>query len=178
MRSNLLDCLVEYLTRPTRGLLHLLHLVAFTLDIHEHLRLAVRAHQDVEDLLPGPQTLRLQYRRRWNVDLHIRVGEIATDLRECAAVEEGVLARKQIRGGDEVLNGGDDGITVAWGDEVVLDAHKLESFGAGFLGLRDVKIHLIAVEVGIVGAADTLIESEGAPWSYFDSVTHNRELRR
>ena len=33
MRSNLLDCLVEYLTRPTRGLLHLLHLLRLLLEV-------------------------------------------------------------------------------------------------------------------------------------------------
>lgn len=38
--------------------------------------------------------------------------------------------------------------------------HQDQSFGFGFLGLRQVKIHLITIKVGIVRCAHALIEAE------------------
>ena len=41
-------------------------------------------------------------------------------------------------GGDEVLDGGDDGFAVSRGDEVVFDVHELEGFGSRFFCLGNV----------------------------------------
>lgn len=38
--------------------------------------------------------------------------------------------------------------------------HQDQSFGFGFLGLRQVKIHLVAVKVGVVRRAHALVEAK------------------
>jgi hypothetical protein len=101
----------------------LLNLVTLRFDIDQDLRLLVRTHQDVEHLLACPQSLRLPYRRRRNIDLDAGVGKVGTDLSERTPIEEHVTTRKEVRGGDEVLDGGDDGFAIAGRNEVVFDVH-------------------------------------------------------
>jgi len=72
------------------------------------------------------------------VDLEVGVGEVGAVLGELLTVVELVFTREEEGGGDEVLDGGDDGFSVTRGDHVLLGAHEFESFGSRFLGLRDV----------------------------------------
>ncbi|KAI3491320.1 hypothetical protein L1887_44355 [Cichorium endivia] len=60
----------------------------------------------------------------WNVDVQIGVGKVAADLGELCSVEEAIALGDEVGGGDEILNGGDDGFTVSRRDEVVLDTHE------------------------------------------------------
>ena len=49
-------------------------------------------------------------------------------------------------------------LPILWSAQVVHDAHKLTGLSLGLLTLRHMQIHLVAVKVSIIGAADTLIE--------------------
>lgn len=97
--------------------------------------MAVWTHEDVEDLLPRPETDGLPDCRRGDVDVQLSVSEVGADLCELAAVEEAVSFGEEVGGSDEVLDGSDHGLSVTRCDEVVLDAHKLEGFGSGFFCL-------------------------------------------
>lgn len=66
------------------------------------------------------------------------VVEIGERLTELLAIQEGILAREEIGGSDEILSRGDDGLAVSRRDEVELDRHELGGFGPCFFGLRDV----------------------------------------
>ena len=48
-----------------------------------------------------------------------------------------------------------------WCAKIVHDAHELAGLCFGFLRLRHMQVHFIAIKVSIVGAADALIEAEG-----------------
>lgn len=103
--------------------IRLLLLITLALHIHQHLARFIRPHQRVEHLLARPQALRLEDRRGRDVDVEVRVGEVGADLGELGPGEEAVFLGEEEGGGDEVLDGGDDGFAVAWGDEVELDVH-------------------------------------------------------
>ena len=46
-------------------------------------------------------------------------------------------------------------------------------FCSGFIALRDVHVHLVAVEVGIVGGADRQVQSESIVGKDSDPMTHH-----
>lgn len=37
-------------------------------------------------------------------------------------------------------------------------------------------IHLVSIEVSVVGVTGTLVKTQGSPWSYFNSMTHDGQL--
>ena len=75
--------------------------------------------------------------------------------------EEGILGHTHNRG---VPFGGND-LLGHMGD--------VFEFGCGLVRLRHVHIHLVAIEIGIVGCADGQIESEGVVGQNADSVAHH-----
>jgi len=58
----------------------------------------------------------------------------------------------------------------------VRDSHDLLDFSLGLIGLRDMHVHLITVEVCIVGGGHREIESESREGEYFHTMTHKRHL--
>lgn len=104
--------------------------MTFALNVDQDVTLLVWSHQHVENLLSGPELYGFDDGRRGNVDLHVGVSHVTADLGELAAVEEAVFAGEEEGGGDEILNGGDDGFSVPWSDEVLLDAHEFEGFSS------------------------------------------------
>jgi hypothetical protein len=101
---------------------------------------------------------------------------VGWDAPELVAREEDRLAGEQVGAGEEVLRGGDDDLAVARRDEIREHTEERERLGARLLGLRQVQIHLVAVEVGIVRRAHALVKAEGAARHHARTVRHNREL--
>ena len=64
------------------------------------------------------------------------------------------------RGSSTGLGGCNEDLAILRGAQVVHDPHEVERLCLGFLGLRNMQIHLIAIEVCIVGATDALIEPQ------------------
>ena len=82
------------------------------------------------------------------------------------------------RSRDEVLDGGDDGLAVARRDDIGFDVHQLQSLSTSLFCLWDIyphtsvviaqdegrerrtEVHLVAIEVGVVRVANTLVEPE------------------
>lgn len=50
--------------------------------------------------------------------MEVRIGEITAYLGKLTTIKELVLSREKVGGSDEILNGGDDGFTIAGGDKV------------------------------------------------------------
>jgi hypothetical protein len=57
---------------------------------------------------------------------------------------------------------------------MILDEEENLGLRATFFGLRDVNIHFIAIEVGVIGAADLEIEAEGTIGHDAYEMGHNR----
>ncbi len=55
-------------------------------------------------------------------------------------------------------------------------AHEIDRLGARFLGLGNMQIHLVAVEISIVRSAHTFVETEGPPWTNLGVMAHNTQL--
>ena len=130
---------------------------------YSHSKRRLGPQQHAEDLLARPQLDRLEDARGRQLDLLGRVAHVAAEPRQLSASEEEVLARDQVSRRDEVLRRGDDHLAVARSDEVRVHAHQAERLGARLLRLRQVQVHLVAVEIGVVRRADALVEAEGAP---------------
>lgn len=183
---------IEGLSRP--GLLVRLVLA---LEVDEDLGLLVGAHEDVEDLLAGPEANGLDDGGRRDVDLEVGVGEVSADLGELGAVEKGVAAGDEVATGDEVLGSGDDGLSITRRDEVALDVHELEGLGPRLLGLRHVceakerlaaeqereasnrlrtQVHFVSVEIGVVPVQSSMISEseEGEATRELTACTHTR----
>ena len=58
------------------------------------------------------------------------------------------------------LCGSNQDFAILRGTQVVYDAHQVQGLGPSFLCLGHVEVHFIAIKVGIVGAADALIEAQ------------------
>ena len=71
------------------------------------------------------------------------------------------------------MDAADDGAAEAGGEDVLLNPHQYLRLGPGLLGLGHVHVHLVAVEVGVVGRADGGIEPEGLVRHDLDPVGHD-----
>ena len=58
------------------------------------------------------------------------------------------------------LSGCNEDFSILGCAQIVHHTHQLTRLCLGFLGLRNMQVHLVAIKVSIVGAADTLIEAE------------------
>ena len=67
--------------------------------------------------------------------MHVGVAEVGTNLCELASVKEAVSAGEKVGCGDEILDSGDDGFSIAGCDEVMFDVHQFEGLCACFFGL-------------------------------------------
>ena len=71
------------------------------------------------------------------------------------------------------LGGSHQDLPVLGRAQVVHHAHELGGLRSGLLGLGHVHVHFVPVKVGVVGAADALVEAEGpAPQNSLHVVVH------
>ena len=80
---------------------------------------------------------------------------------------------EEVRTGDVVVDGSDDGASVPGRQDVLLDLHDDACLGTRFLALEDVEVHLVSVEVRVVRRADAEVEPEGLACHDPDAVGHH-----
>lgn len=88
------------------------------------------------------------------------IGEVRAYLAEFGTSEECISGSEEIGSGDKVLCGGNEGYTITRCDDVRFDIHERNGFGSGFFRLRDVQVHLVAIEIGVVAERRRLILAE------------------
>ena len=84
----------------------------------------------------------------------------AQDVAGVVLLEDDFGLREQVYSRDLVEFELDDGVAVAGRQDLVLYLHQGFGFGLGFLVLREVDVHFVAVEVGVVGRAVAYVEAE------------------
>ena len=80
------------------------------------------------------------------------IAGIHSELAELVPRKEDVRLRQQESSSDKVLGRGDERLAIPRRADVLGHAHETQRFGARVVGLRQVQIHLVAVEVGRGGA--------------------------
>ena len=75
--------------------------------------------------------------------------------------EEGIPHGEEIDAEERVLDNTHDGGVAFRGNDLFGDMGDVFEFRCGLVGLGHVHIHLVTVEVSIVGGADRQVESEG-----------------
>src|SRR4029077_19485059 len=88
--------------------------------------------------------------------------------------KDGLLASEEVGAREKVPDRAYDGAAVPWREYLVLDAHEHHRLGPRLLALRDVEVHLVAVEVSVVGRADRRVEPERPIGKHADAVRHDR----
>ena len=74
---------------------------------------------------------------------------------------------------DVVMDTADDRAAETRGEDVLLHGNEDGCLGPGLFGLRHVHVHLIAIEVGVVGRADGRVEPERPAFHHLDAVGHD-----
>ena len=127
-----------------------------------------------DDLLASPQFLWLEDGRGWNAAIPVRhpheqvVNEISR--------HEHVALGHLLYGEERILHDTHDGTVRLTGNDDARTKHHLLGFGTGGETLRDVKVHLITIEIGIVRTSTTQVETEGGPIEYLGIVAHDTHL--
>lgn len=67
--------------------------------------------------------------------------------------QEGITHRKQIQSQQCVLDDTHDGGVVLWGDDLLRDVGNVLKFRYCFVGLGNVHVHFVTVEISVVGCA-------------------------
>ena len=93
---------------------------------------------------------------------------------ELAAVEFHMRLRDAVGAHQRVLNDTDERLGMARSHDLVRNRRDLCEFRRGLVGLRDVRVHLITVEVCVIRRRDGYIETEGVVGKHLDTVTHHR----
>ena len=139
-------------------------------DVGPVLHREVLGDQRREQLLPRPELSAVLVgpgRRRGR---HLDPGE---HVRHLVAVEVGVLVGQEEHPGDVVVEHPDDRSAVARREDVFLDLHQDLRLGAGLLALEHVEVHLVAIEIRVVGRAVAEIEPERLVRKDPDEVGHH-----
>ena len=144
--------------------------LALGLEIDSDVRFLVWSHHDIEELLSGPQRDRGNNGRRGEIEACLAVQHVHAHICKSLAIEESVFAAEQKGSCDEILCGSDNRGAVLGGCEIVSDPHQSNGLGASFFRLRDVKVHFVTVEIGVVRIANTLVESESSPRANLDKM--------
>eukprot|EP00964_Phaeocystis_antarctica_P063854 scaffold38351_cov63-Phaeocystis_antarctica.AAC.18 len=133
------------------------------------------AVEHAEDLLAAPQLDRLEDAGGRQLDMLRCVAQVGALPCELVTREEDVLASDQVACRDEVLRRRDDHLAVTRRHEVIVHAQQVTRLGPCLLRLRQVQVHLVAVEVRVVRCADALVEAQRAPLKDASAVRHDRE---
>ena len=103
------------------------------------------------------------------------VVDVAEHLKRVALGDEAVLATagQQVSTGNVVVDAADHSTAVAGRQDVFLHAHEDLGFSTGFLRLNDVEVHLVTVEVSVVGRTHSEVEPEGLAFHDAHLVHHH-----
>lgn len=128
-------------------------------------------HHQFDDLFAGPQG-------HWEEDgwhryFAIPVRDEHEQLHHFEFLEECVPLREQHGPEQTILHDAHHCTVTLRGYDVVLHHHNFLKFGFGFVTLRDVHVHFIAVEVCVVGSGDAEVESEGGEGQDAHAVAHH-----
>ena len=132
-----------------------------------------RLNQNVEELLAGPQLGGLQQRGVGHLKA-VAAEPVRDALREGGAVEEHVAGGEQISSGEEILCAGNNRLAILRCDNVLRSKHERQRLSARLFALHQMNVHLVTVEIGIVGRAAALVEAEGAVGEDAGAVAHHR----
>lgn len=91
-------------------------------------------------------------------------------------LDEGVPEREEHYAEKRVLHYAHDRLVVLWGHDLARHSHDLFDLCLCLVALRDVHIHLVAVEIGIVRRRHTQVKSESLERQDFDPMAHQRHL--
>ena len=141
------------------------HVVALLeLQVHLDVVIAPRAQQHRHDLLAGPQLDGSKDGGRREVDAVEAVLGGGDDVAELVACEEDVALSEEVGGRQEVLARANQGLPTARRDHVVADIHQCAGLSARLHGLGQVKVHFVAVKVGVVRRTHALQAAAKGVW--------------
>ena len=126
-----------------------------------------------EDLFAGPHWLGLQNGWWWQLTLEI---EPHQQIHRLIEFEKGVFFGEERDTKESVLHETHHRLVVFWCDNLERHSHDLLHLGPRLVALRNVHVHLVAVEVGVVGCRYAEVESESLEGQHLDSVAHQRHL--
>ena len=132
----------------------------------------VRNHQR-EDLFASPHWLGLQDGWWWQFTLEI---EPHQQIHRLIELEKAIFHGEERDTKESVLHETHHRLVVFWCDDLVGHGHDLLHLGPRLVALRNVHVHLVAVEVGVVGCRYAEVESESLEGQHLDSVAHQRHL--
>ena len=133
-------------------------------------------HQDIENLLSGPEHLWLKRRGRGEIKGGIWTKHVEADLCEGTSIEEAVLGADKKSGTYEILNGRNDGFSVLWSSQIILNTHQFHCLCSGLFSLRHVQVHFVSVKVCIIRVAYTLVQPEGSVWADLGKVRQDTQF--
>ena len=138
------------------------------IEVREH---RVRLHvefarkDDRKDLPPRPQRAARAvggadpHRGGWKAPRG--VADVPHDAARVRVVEEDVALRQEIQAEETVLHDAHDGFVGLGPQRILRDRHERGAFRARHLALRNVQVHLVAVEVGVVRRRNHEREAKG-----------------
>lgn len=147
--------------------------LVFETHVDQHLRTAVGFEQQVHQLLAGLQFDRVDDARHGQFDPLVGVAAPAGHAHHLVARQEHVLVRALLARHQEVLHARDDWVAIFGADERPTHEGQGLRLRFGFLSLRNVYVHLVAVKVCVVGLADTAVEAQGLEGQHAHFVRHD-----
>ena len=87
--------------------------------------------------------------------------------------QEGVSHREQVDAEECVLDQPHDGSVILGCHDLLGDVRDVLELGSGLVGLGDVHVHLVPVEVGVVGGADRQVQPESVVGQNAHAVSHH-----
>ena len=145
----------------------------FHVEVHQRSGPSIRLHDAGEDLLSRPERHRFVNRRHRHVHLLLRQSEVGHQRTEHLLGEELILLRDEIGGREEILARRHERFAVPRRGQVVTHPHQEVGLASRFFRLREMHVHLVSVEICVVGSACANIETKGPPLQDFDVVTHD-----
>ena len=137
---------------------------------HRHID---RGEQLADNLLARPPLLAADFLRT------LRYGPLETPIphhhiHKLPSVEIHVGARDTVGAHQRILYDTNHRLRMAGRDDLVRDGRNLQQLRRALVGLRDVRVHLIAVKIRIVGRRDGYVQAERIVGQHFHTVPHHR----
>ena len=111
----------------------------------------MRSQHHRDGLLASPQLTGLQQRGRWQINGLQAITQKAAQLAKLVSGQEDVLLSEQKSSRQEVLGGTDRHLSTLGRHQAILHPHELHSLCSCLFSLWQMDVHLIAIEIGIVG---------------------------
>mmetsp|Transcript_11745 Transcript_11745/g.47415 ORF Transcript_11745/g.47415 Transcript_11745/m.47415 type:complete len:693 (-) Transcript_11745:659-2737(-) len=127
-----------------------------------------------EQLLASPQRPRLEDGRLG--DLAVEVLDPHQHVHDDVLLDERAAVGHQLAAEQRVLHDTDHGLVRLRRDDLRRHHHQLAHLGAALDGLRHVEVHLVTVEIGVVGRRHREVEAEGGEGHNLDPVSHHGHL--